>query len=212
MGKRSPQYDVHPGVKMVQDWIASLKVKTGRTLDEWIAHIRRDGPADEKGQRDWLKKKYELGTNTVWYLAEQAREDGTGSAENDPEAYLKTAAGYVEAQYSGKKAALRPIYDQLLGVGRLLGKDVKVCPCKTMVPFYRAHVIANITPATNSRVDLGLAMGKHKGKLPARLIDTGGKEKKDRITHRIAITSPDEIDDAVRKWLRAAYELDGAGD
>jgi len=36
-----------------------------------------------------------------------------------------------------------------------------------------------------------------------------GLEKKDRITHRIPITSVDEIDDEVEKWLKVAYELDG---
>src|SRR3954464_7855734 len=29
-------YSVHPGVSMMQRWIAELKQKTGRTLDEWV--------------------------------------------------------------------------------------------------------------------------------------------------------------------------------
>jgi hypothetical protein len=32
--------------------------------------------------------------------------------------------------------------------------------------------------------------------------------KKDRITHRIEVSSPDQIDDDLKKWLRAAYDLD----
>ena len=32
--------------------------------------------------------------------------------------------------------------------------------------------------------------------------------KGDRITHRIPITSLEEIDDEVRRWLKTAYELD----
>lgn len=89
-----------------------------------------------------------------------------------------------------------------------MGKDVRVCPCKTIVPFYREHVFAQIKPSTNSRVDLGLALAKHKGRLPKRIIDTGGLAKKDRITHRIEITSVEDIDDEVQRWLRAAYDLD----
>jgi hypothetical protein len=40
------------------------------------------------------------------------------------------------------------------------------------------------------------------------LIDTGGLTKKDRITHRIVISSPAEIDSEVKHWLRFAYDLD----
>jgi predicted GTPase len=83
---------------------------------------------------------------------------------------------------------------------------VKVCPCKTMVPLYRKHVFAQIKPTTRTRIDLGLAL---KGtKVPKRLIDTGGLAKKDRITHRIEITSVKDIDAVVKKWLKIAYEMD----
>jgi hypothetical protein len=40
------------------------------------------------------------------------------------------------------------------------------------------------------------------------LIDTGGFAKKDRITHRIPITSLDESDDKVKHCLKVAYDLD----
>jgi hypothetical protein len=93
-------------------------------------------------------------------------------------------------------------------LGKNTGADVKACPCKTIVPLYRNHVFAQIKPTTNSRVDLGFALAKYKGKLPKRVIDTGGLAKKDRITHRIEIASVGEIDDEVKKWLKIAYELD----
>ena len=91
---------------------------------------------------------------------------------------------------------------------RSLGADVKVCPCETIVPLYRNHVFAQIKPSTNARIDFGLALKGGPKKLPKRLIDTGGLAKKDRITHRFALTSVDEIDDEVGKWLSTAYELD----
>jgi len=77
-----------------------------------------------------------------------------------------------------------------------------------MVPLYRNHVFAQIKPTTNSRVDLGFALTHYKGKLPKRLIDTGGLKKKDRITHRIEITAASQIDDDLKKWLKTAYDLD----
>jgi len=108
--------------------------------------------------------------------------------------------------FTGGKAALRPIYDALLKVGLSAGKDVKACPCKTIVPLYRNHVIAQIKPATRTRIDFGLALGATKA--PKRLIDTGGYKKGDRITHRIEVTSSADIDEELKRWLKKAYELD----
>jgi hypothetical protein len=199
-------------MQMVVDWVEELPVKTGRSLDQWMKHIVKDGPKDEKARREWLAKTYKMGTNTVWWLAEKATHPEK-IAEDTPEGYLKIAPAYVEEQYAGKKAALRPIYDTLLALGLGAGKEAKACPCKTMVPLFREHVFAQIKPATNTRIDFGLALGAmpesritgHRG----RIIATGGREKKDRITHRIAVASVEEIDGLVQKWVRAAYELDG---
>ena len=110
--------------------------------------------------------------------------------------------------YSGPKAGLRPIHDRLVEFGRRLGEDVKICPCKTIVPLYRKRVFAEIKPTTQTRIDLGLALKLYEGELPERVLPTGGLEKRDRITHRIAISSVEEIDDQVEAWLRVAYGLD----
>jgi hypothetical protein len=197
-------YAVHPGVTMVQKWIKELPQKTGRSLEEWVALTKKSGPPTEKERREWLKKEHKLGTNSAAWIAERAA--GKGTEEDSPDAYLKTAAELVEAQYSGPRAALRPLYEQLLKLGSSLGKDVKACPCKTMVPFYRNHVFAQIKPSTNTRIDLGFALGNMK--TPKRLIDTGGYEKKDRITRRIEVKSKADIDDELKRWLKKAYEMD----
>ena len=199
-------YDVHPGVAIVQKWIAELKPKTGRTLEEWLALVKKEGPKGHAALRAWLRSKHNLGNNSAWWIAERA--EGKGGAEDSPEMYLATAARYVKDQYAGKKSALRPIYEELLRLTKSLGPDVKACPCKTMVPLYRNHVFAQIKPTTNSRVDFGLCFSTYKGKLPKRLVDTGGLAKKDRITHRIELTHPTQIDADLQKWLRAAYHLD----
>jgi hypothetical protein len=204
MAKKKSLYGVHPGVAMVQNWIATLKEKSGRSLEEWLELIQAEGPAGEKERRAWLKDKHKLGTNTAWWLAERA--EGTDTWDDNPEKYLQAAEGYVEAMLAGPKAGLRPIYDELLRIGLALGKDVKACPCKTIVPLYRQHVFAQIKPTTRTRIDFGLALQDTKAK--GRLLDTGGFAKKDRITHRFAITRLEEIDDEVRGWLQAAYEMD----
>jgi hypothetical protein len=204
MSKTKSVYSVHPGVLMTQKWIGELKQKTGRSLEEWLKHIKKEGPADETERRAWLKETYGLGTNTAWWLAE--RSVGKGAESGDPDLYLESAERDVEKMYSGGKAHLRPIYDALLKLGLKTGKEAKACPCQTIVPLYRNHVFAQIKPTTQKRIDLGFALGDMKPK--GRLIDTGGFAKKDRITHRIPITSLDEIDDEVKDWLKVAYDRD----
>lgn len=208
--KGGATWDVHPGVAMVQAWIASLKGKTGCTLEEWMGHIEAKGPKTERERREWLKGQGlggGLGTVTAAELA--ARSMGTHPLEDTPEDYLKTAAGYVDEMYAGKEQ-LRHLAELIIAAARKLGGDVRVCPCKTMVPLYREHVFAQIKPTTKTRIDLGFALGalvKAGEKLPGRLIDTGGFAKKDRITHRIEIAEAGDIDAGVNKWLSRAYEL-----
>src|SRR6266446_3109685 len=202
--KRKSLYSVHPGVEATQEWVATLSKKTGRTLDEWIQLVTKSGLRTEKERREWLKTKHKLGTNSAWWIAERA--EGKGTEAGDPEAYLAAAEKYVAAMFTGAKAALRPIYDQLLQLALKQGNDVKACPCQTIVPLYRHHVFAQIKPATNTRIDFGCALRDTKP--TGRLIDTGGFAKKDRITHRIPITSAADIDEEVKRWLRKSYEMD----
>jgi hypothetical protein len=72
-------YSVHPGVLMVQNAMAGLKSKTGRTMEEWIALANVNGPAAEPERRDWLKAEHGLGTNYAGWIAERSfgrGEDG----------------------------------------------------------------------------------------------------------------------------------------
>jgi Domain of unknown function (DUF5655)/Domain of unknown function (DUF4287) len=204
MAVKQSIYGVHPSVAMVQSWVATLKEKSGRSLDEWLALVKEYGPKTERERCEWLKKEHGLGTNSAAWIA--GRAEGKETETDSPEAYLKAAEGYVEAMFAGPKEALRPIYEELLRLGLSLGKDVKACPCRTIVPLYRDHVFAQIKPTTRTRIDLGIALGNRKAE--GRLIDTGGYAKKDRITHRIGISSLEEIDGEVKRWLGVAYQAD----
>jgi hypothetical protein len=199
-------YSVHPSIAYAHAIIANLPKTTGRSIEEWDRLVKEEGPASEKERREWLKKQYQLGGTTAWMIAEYA--EGKGGESTDPAVYLKMAAEYVEAMYVDSKAALRPIHDALIKLGTSLGKDVKVCPCQTIVPLYRHHVFAQIKPSTRTRIDLGFALKGCTKALPQRLIDTGGLKKGDRITHRIPISSVNDIDAEVKEWLKIAYDLD----
>ena len=197
---------------MVQEWVATLKDKTGRTLEEWVVFIEKRGPEGEQARRVWLKDEHKLGTYSATWLAE--RSAGKGEEDGDPKLYLKAAKGYVEEMYAAKPLLI-PAHDAVMLLIAELNKEtknsVRICPGKTIIPFYREHVFAQLRPATKTRLDLGLALGtliRQNKKIPARLTDTGGFVKKDRITHAIGLSKADDVDAEVKVWLRRAYELD----
>ncbi len=200
------RYDVHPAVDHTAAMLRSLPDRTGHSIDDWIRLLQRQKLEDAKAERAWLRSEHQLGGPTANLIVDISA--GEGGDFSDEKTYLAAAPKYVDAMYAGKKAHLRPLHDRLVELARDLGDDIRISPCRTMVPVYRAHVIAQIKPSTQTRIDLGLALKKAKRKPTKRLIDTGGAAKGDRITHRIPLLSLDDIDDDVRTWLETAYEAD----
>lgn len=44
---------------MVVNWVGELKEKAGRSVEEWIAIAKKDGPKDDKSRREWLEAKHQ---------------------------------------------------------------------------------------------------------------------------------------------------------
>jgi len=188
---------MHPAYEHMAAIERKMQENTGMSVFEWVELTRSRGPQGKREQKDWLVGQ---GLGSVQASVVVDRLLG----EMGPESYDPDLL--VREQYPEKKAHLLPIFDALLAMGFGLGEDVRVCPCSTMVPFYRNHVFAQIKPTTLTRIDFGLALGDTASVGP--LIDTGGFAKKDRITHRIPIASVEEINDEVRVWLQRAYDRD----
>ena len=184
---------------MEQSRIANLPAKTGKTLEQWLAIVKKTGPPTEKERREWLKSAHGFTTNYAAFVAERAEGGGSLADKYDPDAN-------VVAIFAGPKSIFRPIYETILDYGFKLGKDVKVCPCATIIPFYRKHVFAQVKVPNRSRIDLGYALRDTPAK--GHLIDTGGFAKKDRITHRTEITTAADFNDDAKRWMRLAYEMD----
>lgn len=199
-------YSVHPATQMVQEWIAALPTKTGKSLEEWSAIAHSSGITDRKERIEWFKSEWKFGTNHAAWIVDVSFGDEDSIAMSSNKGYLQAAARWLENQYSGKKEHLRPVYDHLLTVAMSIGEDVNACPTKTYLSLFRSYAFAQIKPTTNTRIDLGLALGTE----PAlgRLIDTSGSAKGDRITHRIPLQAVSDVDDEVEHWLKLAYDKD----
>ena len=188
------KYATHPGFAHLSAILSNLEKNTGRGLEQWRALLKKSGAKTTKDRVAWLKREHGLGMATA----------GAIVAHYEGELIEYTPDAFVEAMFAGPKAGLRPIYERLLALGKGMGPDVTATPCRTFVPLRRKYAFAQIKPSTKTRIDLGLALGDTTPK--GRLTSTGGYAKGDRITHQIAIASLDDIDDEVKRWLRAAFE------
>ena len=177
--------------------IANMPKKTGKTLAQWVEVLRRHGPTAPGDRMAWLKSEHGLGHFQAQVIAQEAEGGGaTEALEEDP-------GDLAEAQYAGAKAGLKPIRDRLLEVVRSIDPEVRVEPCKTYIALMRKRQFAVLRPSTAHRLDLGLALQgvePTERLQPARSLGTSR-----RITHRLALESPAQIDDEVIHWLKVAH-------
>jgi hypothetical protein len=204
VAKAKLTFDVHPGVAMIQRWTTALPEKTGHSLDEWADLVKAENLPGRKARIVWLKERG-VGGNMASMIADYAFDKLTWDGE--PSLYLKQAAVYVEAMFQKGKQWQRPIFEAIAAEVRKLGKDVKICPCKTMVPFYRNREFAHLKPVTQKRLGLGLALPGVPFK--GRLQRNPRANDKDRHHHLVELRGgAKEVNAELVKWLRMAYEAD----
>jgi predicted transport protein len=117
-----------------------------------------------------------------------------------------SAEEWLADQYAGKKAALRPIFDRLLAIVSGLVDDVELNIRKNYVAFHRGKQFALVNASTASRVDVGVKLSDPPVSLRLEDAATFGSGSS---THKVALTSVEEVDAELQSWLAAAYA--GAG-
>jgi len=175
--------------KALQTMIDNMPEKTGKTLDQWKKILKTKTFAKHTDGVNYLKNEHNVThgfANTIVTLS----KDKNHSDED-----------LVINQYKGKEPLL-PIYEKLLSVVTNFGDDVIVTPKKTSVSIIRKRQFVLIKPATKTRIDLGL-------KLPGapttdRLGNSGPFGS--MCTHRVQITSVDEVDKELIGWMKEAYD------
>jgi hypothetical protein len=180
--------------EMAAAMIANLKEKTGKTLPQWLK-IAKGAKLEKHGQIvKFLKSEHGMTHGFANLVAHKALESDAGSASDTDD--------LVVMQYSGRKAALRPIYDALATAVSKFGKDVEIAPKKTYVSLRRNKQFGLIQPSTRTRVDVGVNL---KGaKATARLEASGSFNA--MVSHRVRITDAKEVNKELIGWLKKAYD------
>ena len=177
--------------KWMDTVVANCRENTGRTLDQWTALAKKEKVRDTKAARLWAKGQ---GLSMVYANAVAETLFPPHAGEDDD---------LVAAQYSGPKAALRPVYEALVEAVRGFGDDVSVMPRKSQVTCARGTTFAVLRAGTRDRVDVALKL--HGTKATRRLVVSAGAMASDP-SHVVAVRAVDEVDRELLGWLRAAYE------
>jgi len=178
--------------EMADAMIANMKEKTGKALPQWIRIAKKSGLAKHGEIVKHLKTEHGM-THGFANLVAHKMNESDASASNDD--------ALVEAQFSGAKSSLRPIYDALLSQVRKLGNDVEVSPKKTYVSLRRNKQFAIIQPSTKTRVDLGLNL---KGADSTDRLESSGSFNS-MVSHRVRLSEKKHVDKELIAWLKKAY-------
>ena len=173
----------------------NLETQSGRGRAEWIKLANAQGLAKHGELVAWLKSAHGIGHGYANLVAIRAREAAQGAppAGSDQQ---------VEAQYAGAKAALRPLYEQLIETVQKFGADVEIAPKKTYVSLRRSKQFGLIQPSTADRIDIGLNL---KGVEPKGRLEASGSFNA-MVSHRVRLGKGDKVDADLKKWLRQAYD------
>jgi len=184
--------------KAVQTQIENIQKKTGKSLDQLAAIVKKSGLTKHGEIRDMLKEKFELGYGDANALVHAVRKsDGTRAAVG------KSMDMVLDEIYTGAKAGFRPIHEALMKRIDKFG-EFEIVPKKGYVSLRRKKQFAMIGPRTNTRFEVGInAKDFKKNK---RLLE---QPKGSMCNYIVNLNDAKEVDTELVAWLKSAYE--GAG-
>jgi|SRR5581483_2587568 len=180
-----------------QAYLDTIKAKTGKDPDYFLAIAKEKGLLNPTIQIskiiEWLAKDYGLGHGHAMSLIVTFK-DATLPKETIDEQLAK--------HFSGNRAAWKQPYGELRDTVTAFGNDVSVKLGGTYISLLRSGRKFAIVQITGSHMDIGI---KRKNAATTERFRLAGPWNS-MVTHRVQITDPDQIDQEVISWLRAAYD------
>ena len=166
--------------------------KTGKSLAYWIKVVNQSKIEKHNAIIDYLKSEHGLTYGYANFVSLKSRKSDAASMD---------ASDLLSDQYKGRED-LKLIYDKLLLEIEAFGTDITITPKKDGVSVIRKRQMALIKPATKTRIDLGL---KLKGKPISERLENSGSFGT-MCTHRVRLTSTEDVDNELIEWLKEAYQ------
>lgn len=173
---------------------AQLERQTGETVAQWNAKIRAEAePKTEPQLRRWLAERGVTGYPAMYLVYETF---------GYPDYLQKEAGVLIDEQYADRPQ-IRPIFERVVEVLPTVG-SVEVQARKTYVALLGPRrTFASIQPTTKTRIDIGLRL---EGVKPEGRLEVAKSIGQSSMTHKLALSSPADLDDEALGWLRRAYQ------
>jgi hypothetical protein len=180
--------------------LANIQKRTGKTLAQLTAIVKKSGLEKHGELRDMLKRDLGMGhgdANLVVHIVRGSAGAPAAPAGADP------VQAAVDGYYSGPKAGLRPIHDAVMAAVATFG-EFEIAPKKTYLSLRRKKQFVMVGPATNTRVEVGLNMQGPAG--TSRL----EKQAPGKMCHYIVkLTSASDVDRELVGWMKTAFDQAG---
>jgi hypothetical protein len=175
---------------------ANIAENTGKTVDQWVETVKAAG-LEKHGQIvKMLKTDHGFTHGYANLVAHRTLQSSHVEASDDD---------LVTAQYAGPKADLKPIYDAIMQRVKDFGDGLEVAPKKAYVSLRHKKQFALVQPSTRTRVDVGINLVDRE---PGDRLEASGSFNA-MVSHRVRLTSVDEVDDELEGWLREAFDAAG---
>lgn len=182
--------------KAEQSMLDNLLKNTGKSLEEWVAIVKKEAFEKHSEMVKFLKERHSFTHGYANMVAMKARSADAGSVQDKNT--------LVEKQYKGKEHLL-PIYNQLIKEIQQFGNDIEVAPKNAYVSLRRKKQFAMLQPATKTRFEIGLNL---KGIEPSGKLETVSASNS-MCSHKINIVAKNQLTADVIDWIRMAYEYAG---
>ena len=108
----------------------------------------------------------------------------------------------VDQHFSGRAGHVRTIYEEIVAISSTLG-PVEQDPKKTSIHLNRRVAFAGV----QTRKDALILTLKSNRDIKHRRVHKTEQTSANRWHFEVRLNAPEEVDEEVRQWIRASYEL-----
>lgn len=170
--------------------LRNLGEKTGKTLEQWISILKESKLEDKKSVMDFLKNTHGVGHFQAQKIVEHL--EGKDAYENTDD--------FIPALFNTPD--LLEAYKKIETTISNFGKDVRIQPCKTYIPFYRKNQFALVKVSKDQKVIVGLNLADNFSHERFKKSKSGGSE---RINFQTTIDNVADFDNELIEVIKLAY-------
>ncbi len=179
-----------------QTMMDNIYKNTGKTVDEWVKIVREKNFAKHGEIIKFLKEEHSFTHGFANFVALKSKGSDANSVEDKDSLVIK--------QYAGKEN-LKQIYNNLISRIMEFGDDIEIAPKVAYVSLRRKKQFAILQPATKTRFEINLIIKGQEAIGILEAITTANS----MCSHKINLTSENDITSEVIDWLKIAYQKAG---